>query len=167
MILIVLLVQKTVYITPKLLVTSCTSPFRKHLKQSYLVIYICCVYVLTCNHSLPYADHWEVLQQNPGALSSNETLSDIWSGAYLRQLSGEGRYFSNCDNLAISTDGVPLFKSSNISLWPVYFTILNLPPAIHMNAESVLMAGLWYGKKPPMKHLLSPIMESLSLAPSE
>ena len=107
------------------------------------------------------SDHWEILQKNPAASS---TLSDVWSGAYLRRLCSEGRYFSSCDNLAlvVSTDGVPLFKSSSTSLWPVYLVILNLPPSIRMNAENVLMAGLWYGKKPPMRLLLTPIMESLS-----
>ena len=62
----------------------------------------------------------------------------------------------------ISTNGVPLFQSSSVSLWPVYLIILYLPPGICMNSENIGMAGLWYGKKPPMKHFLSPIMESLS-----
>ncbi len=76
----------------------------------------------------------------------------------------DGRFFSSPDNLALSlnTDGVPLFKSSSVSLWPVYFVVLNLPAKIRMNAENVLLGGLWLGPtKPPMKLLLEPIMKSL------
>ena len=51
----------------------------------------------------------------------------------------------------ISTDGVPLFKSS----LAVFLVLLNLPPAIRMNAQNIVLAGLWYGsKKPPMDILL-------------
>lgn len=95
---------------------------------------------------------------------SGEILNDVWSGSYLRELTSEGRYFSSSDSLALilSTDGVPVFKSSSLSLWPVYLIILNLPPGIRMNSENVLMAGLWYGKKPAMNLLLTPIIESLN-----
>ena len=70
---------------------------------------------------------------------------------------------SNSESLALmlSTDGVPLFKSS-ADLWPVFLVILNLPPDIRMNAQNVVLAGLWYGsKKPPMHLLLKPIMQKL------
>ena len=62
----------------------------------------------------------------------------------------------------LSTDGISLFKSSPADLWPVYLVILNLPPDVRMNAQNVVLAGLWYGsKKPPMNLLLEPIMEKL------
>lgn len=62
----------------------------------------------------------------------------------------------------LSTDGVSLFKSSTKDLWPVYLSVLNLPPNMRMNAQNVVLAGLWYGsKKPPMQLLLKPIMEQL------
>lgn len=62
----------------------------------------------------------------------------------------------------LSTDGVPLFKSSAADLWPVFVMILNLPPNIRMNAQNIVLAGLWYGtKKPPMDLLLKPIMKKL------
>ena len=62
----------------------------------------------------------------------------------------------------LSTDGISLFKSSPSDLWPVYLAILNLPPDIRMNAQNVVLVGLWYGsKKPPMHLLLEPIMKKL------
>lgn len=118
------------------------------------------------NHFLCfYTDHYDELRHFPVS-TSDEILSDVWDGAYLKKLTQHGRYFSSGDNLALalSTDGVPVFQSSSTSLWPVYLTILNLPPGTCMNAENVLMAGLWYGKKPSMDILdlmLKPILETL------
>ena len=109
-----------------------------------------------------YTDHYDDLWNFPVSTSA-EILSDIWDGMFLKK---HGCYFSSCDNLALalSTDGVSVFKSSSTSLWPVYLIILNLPPGIRMNAENVLLAGLWYGKKPSMDILdlmLRLILESL------
>lgn len=81
-------------------------------------------------------------------------LRDIWDGAALREKTREGHFYSNPENLGLmlSTDGVSLFKSSSADLWPVFLVILNLPPAIRMNAQNIVLAGLWYGsKKPPMQ----------------
>ncbi len=76
----------------------------------------------------------------------------------------DDRFFSSPGKLALSlnTDGVPLFKSSSVSLWPVYLVLLNLPAIIRMKAENVLLGGLWVGPtKLPMKLLLEPIMKKL------
>ena len=64
--------------------------------------------------------------------------------------------------LLVSTDGVPLFKSSTVSLWPVSFVILNLPPSIRMNSENIILSGFWVGSKPVMKLLFTPIVDNLS-----
>jgi len=71
-------------------------------------------------------------------------------------------FFSQNNHLALSitTDGVPLFKSSTVSLWPVYLQILNLPPSIRMYSENILLCGLFVGPaKPNMKVLLQPLTE--------
>jgi len=58
----------------------------------------------------------------------------------------------------MTADGVPLFKSSSVSLWPVYLQILNLPPAIRMCGENILLCSLYVGSaKPNMKLLLQPL----------
>ena len=69
-------------------------------------------------------------------------------------------------NLAfsLSTDGVSIFKSTNISIWPIYLAILNLPPSIRMNADNILLCGLWIdGTKPPMDKLLEPALNNSAL----
>lgn len=65
-------------------------------------------------------------------------------------------------SLLVSTDSVQLFNSSTISLWPVSFVILNLPPDIRMNSENIVLAGFWVGSKPPMKLLFQPIIKDLT-----
>ena len=109
-----------------------------------------------------YADNWEKLQQP--LQRDHRWMRDVWDGSVLRNLSQPGQYFSTKSALALSlnTDGVPLYKSSSWSLWPVFLTILNLPANIRMKAENVLLAGLWYGStKPPMRQLLEPVLENL------
>lgn len=61
-------------------------------------------------------------------------MSDIWDAAFLQESIQNDDFFSHSGNLALclSTDGVPLFKSSSISLWPVYLAVLNLPPELRM-----------------------------------
>ncbi len=79
-------------------------------------------------------------------------IHDVWDGSIWKSLSDRGRYLSNRHNLALSlsTDGVPLFKSSSVSIWPVYLVILNLAAGIRMNAENVILCGLWVGPSKPI-----------------
>lgn len=53
---------------------------------------------------------------------------------------------SNPVNISLlCTDGVPVFKSSNFSMWPLYFVINELPYALRMKMQNVIFAGLWFG----------------------
>lgn len=76
----------------------------------------------------------------------------------------EGRFFSNFCHLAFSftTDGVSIFKSSTVSLWPVYLQILNLPLPVRMYAENIILCGLYVGpSKPRMELLFKPIIKRM------
>lgn len=124
---------------------------------------VCNVFMVLLLISPTYADNWERLHQ-PSSQTNHGLMRDVWDGTVLRRLSAPGQFFCLKTNLALSlnTDGVPLYKSSTWSLWPVFLTILNLPASIRMKAENVLLIGLWYGpSKPPMKLLLEPVLESL------
>ena len=62
----------------------------------------------------------------------------------------------------MNTDGISVFKSSKISLWPVLLAITNLPPSIRMNKDNILLAGVWFGPaKPPPHIVLRPILEEI------
>lgn len=45
------------------------------------------------------------------------------------------------------------------SIWPVLLSVVNLPPKILMNVDSLLLAGIWLGPvKPDMKLILQPVI---------
>ena len=65
--------------------------------------------------------------------------------------------------LILCADGVQLFKSSKQSFWPILLSVTSLPPGIRMNAENIILAGVWQGSvKPPMNTILSPILEKIN-----
>jgi hypothetical protein len=94
----------------------------------------------------------------------NGEINDIWNGLKLEPHTKGQKFFTCAEHLALSlsTDGVPIFKSSSTTLWPVYLIVNNLPPDIRMNSENVITTSLWYGPcKPPMHYLLAPVVRSL------
>ena len=104
------------------------------------------------------------MQDQPLKRRNHGLKQDVWDGTILQDLLTPGQFFNSKNNLALSlnTNGVPLYKSSSWSLWPVFLSILNLPASIRMKAENVFLTGLWHGPfKPPMKRLLYPILASL------
>ena len=65
-------------------------------------------------------------------------------------------------SLLFNTDGVPIFKSSNYSIWPIYFIINELPYKYRMLKQNCLLGGVWFGsKKPNMQLFLRPLREAL------
>ncbi len=76
-----------------------------------------------------------------------------------------GRFLSKPENtgLVLCSDGVPTFKSSKGSLWPVYLMVTSIPPHKRNRVDNLIVAALWYGHvKPPMNLLLQPILETIS-----
>ncbi|KAH3894571.1 hypothetical protein DPMN_018728 [Dreissena polymorpha] len=66
--------------------------------------------------------------------------------------------------LTMNTDGVPLYNSSSVSLWPVLFIINNLPPTERFLPQNLLIWGLWQGcGKPCFKTYLKPLVEELNV----
>jgi len=40
--------------------------------------------------------------------------------------------------------------------------VTSLPPAVQMNAENVILAGIWQGPiKPPMTTILTPVLDKI------
>ena len=98
------------------------------------------------------------------------TISDIYDGEiYKRLYSGDG-ILSNKNNLsfALNTDGVPLFKSSNIGFWPVYLLINELPIPLRKQRDFSIFYGAWISsRKPQMWSFLKPLYEELKHLESE
>lgn len=89
---------------------------------------------------------------------TSTSLSDICDGfLYQKALSGSDTPLSTL-TLTFSCDGVPVFKKSPCSIWPLLCTINELP--LKMRQDNVLLCGLWFGdKKPHMRTFLNPFVE--------
>ena len=97
-------------------------------------------------------------------------IEDIYDGELYRKHSGVDGILSNEKNISLmwNTDGIPVFKSSKFSLWPLYFIINELPYKERINRDNMIFAGLWFGSsKPNMLTFLQPFHSSLSAMESE
>lgn len=94
----------------------------------------------------------------------NDNIEDIYDGDQYKKHFGKDGFLKNCNNISFFwyTDGIPLFKSSKFSIWPMYFVINELPYEKRILKENMLFGGLWYGSsKPCMSSFLEPFHSSL------
>ena len=78
-------------------------------------------------------------------------ISDMYDASLYAELMENNGFLNNPNNLSFTwyTDGVPIYKSSKVSAWPLYLTINELPHEMRYKKENVILAGIWYGKKKP------------------
>ena len=91
-------------------------------------------------------------------------IEDIYDGNLYSELFKNNGMLSYPNNISfmLNTDGVPVFKSSNFQLWPLYLVINELEPSKRFLNENIIFAGLWYGQRKPLMWLfLKPTFESL------
>ena len=89
---------------------------------------------------------------------TNDDLGDIYDGALYRQHWDSG-FLKDHRNISFiyNTDGVPIFKSSKYSLWPLFLAINELPYSQRFRRDNMLLAGVWFGPdKPFMLTYLKP-----------
>ena len=94
-------------------------------------------------------------EKAPGA------INDVYDGVLYKR---NYNILSNQDNISLTmnTDGVPVFKSSKVSIWPLYFIINELPYKERIKRKNMLLAGLWFGPtKGSMATFLQPFHKSL------
>ncbi|XP_066923710.1 uncharacterized protein [Clytia hemisphaerica] len=99
------------------------------------------------------SDFFESLQYRFKRVKQNEEgIEDIYDGSLYQNNWSKGCNLSNPYNISFTwnTDGVPLFKSSKISLWPIYLVINELPPNIRYKSENMIFAGVWYSSAKPV-----------------
>lgn len=72
-----------------------------------------------------------------------DDIEDIYDGNLYKALLAKG-IFNNGDNISflMNTDGVPVFKSSKVSIWPLYYIINELKYGKQIARENMLFAGL-------------------------
>nr|XP_050026874.2 uncharacterized protein LOC126522173 isoform X1 [Dermacentor andersoni] len=89
-----------------------------------------------------------------------DSVSDITSGAFYKSLRQSGKISHKDLTLTFNTDGSPVYKSSKASVWPIQFTINELPPGVRR--QSPVLAGLWFGHKhPDMMVFMDKFVEAL------
>ena len=92
------------------------------------------------------------------------TYEDIYDGDVYKSHFDNNGILNNPNNVSFSfnTDGASVFKSSNVSVWPLFLIINELPYKIRMKKENMLLASLWFGnKKPSMCTFLKPFKDSM------
>lgn len=63
-------------------------------------------------------------------------------------------------SLTMNSDGVPIFKSSSFSIWPILSFINELP--LHERKKHTCGSGLWFGyKKPNMSAFFKPFSKEI------
>lgn len=85
-------------------------------------------------------------------------LSDIASGQMYVDLQENGFLAPGSTNVSalFNTDGICLFSSTRVELWPLLIAINELPPSMRFARENIIIAGIWQGKgKPPFASFLS------------
>ncbi|CAG5084112.1 Protein of unknown function [Cotesia congregata] len=91
------------------------------------------------------------------------TITDIYDGELYREWFNNGFLFTP-NNISFSwyTDGIPVYKSSHISIWPFYLTINELPFNERKKRENTLLLGYWFDdKKPYMNNFIYKFREEL------
>jgi hypothetical protein len=99
--------------------------------------------------------------------NTSSVLTDVCNGEKYKAMKTEGGFLQPSTNnnitLTCFTDGIPLYKSSKVSLWPVYLVINEIPPRERFLRKNMLLWGVWQGvSKPHMNTFLQPFVESLS-----
>lgn len=88
---------------------------------------------------------------------------DVYDGHVYQELYNAGS-LNNENNIsfAMSTDDVQIFKSSKVSMWPVYMLINELPLSQRKARE--YFSDIWISpKKPVMWSFLKPMYEELKV----
>ena len=94
-----------------------------------------------------------------------DSLSDVYDGENYKKLYQSG-FLSDPNSLSfgMNTDGVAIFKSSRVSMWPVYLMINELPLKQRKARENMIFYGFWISsKKPLMWSFLKPMYDELQL----
>jgi hypothetical protein len=73
-------------------------------------------------------------------------ISDVYDGSNYKTAFRSG-FLNNPNSVSFSfnTDGVQIFKSSTLSMWPVYMLVNELPPTDRKLKENIIYFGLWIG----------------------
>lgn len=91
--------------------------------------------------------------RNLETLAQSSVISDVTTGKLYQNLIRNHGISKNDLSLTWNADGIPVFKSSQYSIWPIQCAVNELPP--HLRSNNILLTGLWFGAtKPKMNTFL-------------
>jgi len=80
---------------------------------------------------------------------NDNTITDITDGSAYKQIVNEFQGSDVVLTALLNTDGVNLYSSSKIELWPIFLAINELNPKARFSRENLLLIGIWQGKGKP------------------
>ena len=96
--------------------------------------------------------------------ANNRYISDITDGIIYQKFISSISDTNINDNFTflINTDGLSICNKSNLTIWPFYLVLNEIPQDIRYCSENIIIAGLSVAiKKPNFDIFLSPIIEEL------
>lgn len=99
--------------------------------------------------------NWERINSYRQKAASNSTknITDMLNASVVRS-----RQIIDGITLTMNTDGVKVFNSSRMSLWPILLQINELPPSLRFLRKNIVLAGLWLANsEPDMDVFLKPL----------
>lgn len=97
-------------------------------------------------------------------LTKSSSISDITDGKYYRTLLEDGNFLANENSISgmFNTDGIPLYSSSSVKLWPIFLAINEIPLAQRFSRDNMILVGIWQGKgNPPFLQYLTAFGEEM------
>lgn len=86
-------------------------------------------------------------------LIQSDVITDVTTAELYQNLIRFHGMSENDISLTWNADGIPVFKSSQYSIWPIQCMINELP--VHLRSSNILLTGLWFGRtKPKMNTFL-------------
>lgn len=110
------------------------------------------------NHNISDLLH----ERDAAANMSSRNFRNITDGNLYKAIMDLKSTASNRISLTFNCDGVPVFKSSGFSIWPILCVVNEVPPSAR--SEHILMASLWFGSgKPDMNTFFEPFVSECQL----
>lgn len=117
--------------------------------------------LMCCDQKMSFADDHHII------LSVKEVMQHILPSVANHFLNKSNPF--EVINLSMNTDGAPMFKSSNSSLWPILAAIDNT--LAKSRKQNIIMFGIWVGmkksSKPDFNVFLASILQQLKTFYSE
>lgn len=108
--------------------------------------------------------NWKHIKKIDISNNDDSCISDAHHGRVLRDIM---KTYENDDinilSLCLNTDGVNIFESGHVSLWPIQFSQNYLPPKIRFLPDNILVGGLMYTEnKFDFREYFLPIVDELN-----